>query len=89
MRTMKGVTKSFDCNFADICCRYAYSVQIGADGVPLDNMNDIGIATDSSDEGSGGELKVRKNSAKNVPEDDVDLANDSTDKSDEDHSWDK
>lgn len=69
--------------------RYAYSVQIGADGVPLDNMNDIGIATDSSDEGSGGELKVRKNSAKNVPEDDVDLANDSTDKSDEDHSWDK
>jgi len=69
--------------------RYAYSVQLGADGVPLDILTDVGLGSDSSGEDglpeSERKLKGKKNG---VPEDDVDLVHDETDESDNDH-WDK
>jgi len=55
--------------------RYAYSVQLGADGNPTDDLTEFGLASDSSEE--DGQKKLAKPIG--IPDDDVD-------KSDEDES---
>jgi len=55
--------------------RYAYSVQLGADGNPADDLHEFGLASDSSEDDDK-KHSTKQNGNANLPEDDLSNSDD-------------